>query len=72
MLYILSLWAVGLAIAGILGYMAYVVFLTPEGWMTVGSVLFIYALYSLGIGIVGMSILTLVGIATLGYAARNG
>jgi len=72
MAYILSLWAVAIAIAGIIGYMAYVVFLTADGWITVGTVLFFLALYGLGIGIVGMSILSLVGIAILGYAARNG
>jgi hypothetical protein len=72
MVYVLGLWAIAIAMAGLIGYMAYVVFLTPEGWMTVGTILFFLALYGLGIGIVGMSILTLVGIAVLGYAGRNG
>ncbi len=72
MLYIIGLWAIGLVIAGLVLYGLRVVFLAAEGWVTIRAVLFIYALYSIGIGIVGMSILTLVGIATLGYAARNG
>ena len=68
----LSLWAVGLAIAGIIGYMGYVIFATADGWITIGTVLFFLALYGLGIGIVGLSILSILGIAVLGYAARNG
>ena len=72
MVYVLGLWAIAIAMAGLIGYMAYVVLLTPEGWMTVGTILFFLALYGLGIGIVGMSILTILGIAVLGYAGRNG
>jgi|TARA_B100001105_G_scaffold247874_1_gene233007 hypothetical protein len=72
MAYILGLWAVAIAIAGLIGYMGYVVFLTADGWITVGTILFFLALYGLGIGIVGMSILSILGIAVLGYAARNG
>jgi len=72
MVYILLLWAIAIAIAGLVAYAVSVVFLTADGLITVGVVLFFLALYGLGIGIVGMGILTLVGIAVLGYAGRNG
>jgi len=71
--YVLGVSAVGLAIACLLLYALYVVFLTVDGWITIGVVLFFLALYWLGItSFARLAILNLVVLVTLGYLARNG